>query len=80
MVGMLLISAATARAGPVMTATVLSSVPLLSAVLAALLLDERVSRTTWIGIGIATAGILFTIFGTAKRARIQPQANSLVRS
>lgn len=80
MVGMLLIAEATARAGPVMVATILSSVPILSAVLAALWLAERISITNWFGIILATAGILFTIFGAAKRARPRLPGNALTES
>jgi drug/metabolite transporter (DMT)-like permease len=80
MVGMLLIAQATSRAGPVMAATVLSSVPILSAVLAALWLHESVAMMSWIGIGLATAGILFTIQGNTKRSALQTVGNGVVRS
>jgi drug/metabolite transporter (DMT)-like permease len=80
MVGMLLIGLATARCGPVMVASILSTVPTLSAVMAALWLGESISPINWVGIGVATVGILFTVLGTKKRITMQTLAGSVARS
>jgi drug/metabolite transporter (DMT)-like permease len=76
MVGMLLISQATVRCGPITVASILSTVPVLSAIMAVLWLHESISPASWLGICVVTAGILLTIVGTYKRTK----ANAVVKA
>lgn len=77
--GMLLISFATVRCGSVIVATVLSSVPILSALMAALWLGETVSVTSWCGISITTVGILVTIVARDKPLEVPSLSKETAR-
>jgi drug/metabolite transporter (DMT)-like permease len=69
-VGMLLISWASVLAGPTIVATILSSVPALSALLSWLWLAEPIAAINWIGICVATVGLLLIV--SPKQARPGP--------